>query len=362
MPEGRPVLREGGAAEPTRSVAHAPPLIAAGKRATRRTLWILALLVWLSPPAPAADPTPSAQQVLASAGFDAGVLPRVLAGEMVERSLESTSERDLAAALAFLVPQPPEAFLDELVRDQLIAREDPNTISTGTFEGDGSLEALAGLSLSADEKQRYARAEPGDDLNLSSAEVAALKALGGDESGVEAALKQILLARYRAYRQQGLVGVAAYDRGGKTTDAAGDLRRASEASHALEHFDPGFYRYLQSLPKDPPSDLREVFHWSHYRAHGEPTLILTHSFTAKVGAAIAAVQRQYYVSRGYNVEQAAAGFIPVQEGTLVVYANHTSTDQVAGFGGGAKRSLGEKVMGAQLKALYEKVRGAAEKP
>lgn len=325
----------------------------------RRAVLLLALL---AAPASGADPTPTAQQVLVAAGLGADVLPSVLAGEMVEKSLPSTSDRDLAAALVFLVRKPPEAFVDELLRNQLIAREDPDTIDYGALEGDGSLDALAGLSLGADEKRRYARAEAGDDLNLSSAEVAALKALGGDESRVEAALKQILLGRYRAYRQQGLAGVAAYDRGGKTTDAAGDLRRASEAARGIEQFDPGFYRYLQTLPKGAPADLREVFHWSHYRAHGEPTLILTHGFTTKVGGAIAAVQRQYYVSRGYNVEQAAVGFVPVQEGTLVVYANHTSTDQVAGFGSSAKRSLGEKVMGAQLKALYEKVRSAAEKP
>ena len=55
-------------------------------------------------------------------------------------------------------------------------------------------------------------------------------------------------------------------------------------------------------------------------------------------------------------------WIPVKEGTLVVYTNHTSTDQVAGFGGGAKRSIGAKVMASQLRALYDKVQTAAEKP
>ena len=34
-----------------------------------------------------------------------------------------------------------------------------------------------------------------------------------------------------------------------------------------------------------------------------------------------------------------AGFLPVQEGTVVVYTTHTFTDQVAGFGGSMKRSI-----------------------
>jgi len=51
--------------------------------------------------------------------------------------------------------------------------------------------------------------------------------------------------------------------------------------------------------------------------------------------------------------------LPVPEGTLVVYTNRTSTDQVAGFGGGAKRSMGEKVMASQLADLFAKLQKAA---
>lgn len=40
-------------------------------------------------------------------------------------------------------------------------------------------------------------------------------------------------------------------------------------------------------------------------------------------------------------------------GTLVVYANHTSTDQVAGFGRSAKRGIGRKFMAAQLERSFE---------
>ena len=77
------------------------------------------------------------------------------------------------------------------------------------------------------------------------------------------------------------------------------------------------------------------------------------------GAAWVIAQRQFYVSTGYNVEQAITGFLPVEGGTLVIYTNHTSTDQVAGFGGGAKRSIGRKFMAGELKKLFEKARAAA---
>ena len=73
------------------------------------------------------------------------------------------------------------------------------------------------------------------------------------------------------------------------------------------------------------------------------------------------VQRQFYASNGYNVEQAVAGFLPVRDGTLVVYTNHTSTDQVAGFGGSAKRSIGRKFMAEQLEKSFDRSRKLIEK-
>ena len=55
-------------------------------------------------------------------------------------------------------------------------------------------------------------------------------------------------------------------------------------------------------------------------------------------------------------EQAIAAFLPADEGTLVLYTNHTSTDQVAGLGGAAKRAIGRTVMARQLKKLFAATR------
>ena len=55
-------------------------------------------------------------------------------------------------------------------------------------------------------------------------------------------------------------------------------------------------------------------------------------------------------------------FIPVSEGTLVAYLNHTATDQIVGFGGSARRAIGEHLMITELSGLFEKLRKAAAKP
>jgi hypothetical protein len=56
-----------------------------------------------------------------------------------------------------------------------------------------------------------------------------------------------------------------------------------------------------------------------------------------------------------------AGFLPVQEGTVVVSNVHAFTDQVTGFGGSMKRSIGSRVMASKMKELYEAERDRSQK-
>ena len=55
------------------------------------------------------------------------------------------------------------------------------------------------------------------------------------------------------------------------------------------------------------------------------------------------------------------GIFPVQEGALVIYANRTFTDQLGGFGAGAKQSIGRKIMGGQIAGLYEQLRARSKR-
>jgi len=96
-------------------------------------------------------------------------------------------------------------------------------------------------------------------------------------------------------------------------------------------------------------------------AHGTPVFVLSHRLWMPDGEAWLLASRQFYVTASYNVVQIVAGFLPVQGGTLVIYVNRTSTDQVTGFGGSTKRTMGTKVMTSQIEDLFEKAKAAAEK-
>lgn len=314
-------------------------------------------------PIPASAELPTADELATHLGFPDGDKQKVLDGKFVSRNLKSSNDRELAVALVFFVPVE-MADIRKEVEDHVLSNTDPEMIKWAEVKGDGTLDDFKALDLAPDPDKRaklYANAEPGSDLNLSTAEIAEFKGVGSDTAAVTAAVKKQLLARHQAYRAKGLAGIAPYDRGGESTPAGGDLKSATETLSLMKESVPDFYNGLLNYPADKPAGIEEEFSWSNYTAHGEPVFILTHDMQVTDGDALLIAMRQFYVSGSYNVGQAVVGALPVKGGTAIFYTNRTSTDQVTGFGSSTKKSMGGKVMASQLEKLYEKVRANIEK-
>ncbi|MFP8876416.1 MAG: hypothetical protein VCB99_05795 [Myxococcota bacterium] len=312
---------------------------------------------------------PTGSQILAQFGFETKSVQRVLAGHMEAASLASSSKRELSLTLAFLVAAGAHGMAEKL-DDGLAIRDDPDTIAFGEIRGEGSEQDFLALHLEDKDVKRWLDAKAGENMNLSSGELARLDALkkrvGGTQpttDAVGATVRNILLARYRAYRASGLAGIAPYQRGrSRVTDAGGELRGASRASKKLGVFPAAFYDVLLEYPKKRPPGLEEDFYWLQYKAHGERVLMLAHRFSVREGDYFVSVQRQFYVSRGYNVEQSLSGLAPSSNGTLVIYTNRTISDQLEGFGASMRRSIGNKLLSSQLEGLYKKIRADVADP
>ena len=298
---------------------------------------------------------PTADQVLADIGLSADDKQRVLNGEFVAPRLAGVSEGDLPVALVvFLIKISPAVLATQIIAGDLITA-DSAVRTYGRFGHPGSLADLAGLTIDRDVAQQLARARPGDAVNLATRAIAEFSALPSDAPDtVRGQLQKMLLARYQAYRASGLAGIAPYDRGsGRSTDLASDLRKASQSAAVFEKHMPAFHAVLLGYPKVSVPGMQQDFRWVIYDIEGKPTYVLVHLLSAAAGAARAVVLRHYYVSTGYNGQQAVAGFLPVQEGTLAVYAGHAFTDQVTGFGGALKRGIGRRVMADKMRQLFE---------
>jgi hypothetical protein len=298
---------------------------------------------------------PTADQILADIGLSADERQEVMNGEFVTTRLARVSESDLPVALiVFVVTTSPDALARQIMTGDFITT-DPQVRTYGRFGAPGSLADLAELKIRGDVAQQLYNAQAGRAVNLATSEIAAFNALQSDAPpAVRAQLQRTLLARYQAYRASGLDGIAPYDRGsGRTTDLASDLRKASQAARLFEKYMPTFHAVILGYPQATVPGMQQDFRWVSYKIEGKPTYVLLHMLSAAAGAARAIVQRHYYVSTGYNGQQTVAGFLPVQGGTLVVCAAHVFTDQVAGFGGALKRSIGRRVLADKMRQIFE---------
>ena len=324
------------------------------------TAALAALCVCLASP-PATAQLPATPALLADLGFTPDEIARIEAGEIVHQTVPPASERELTTALAFQVPVAPAELVKTSKRD-LLDQVDPNMIGFAAVSTPGSPADFARLTLHPDPAKRaqaYVGAAPGGELNLSAEEIAAFQALGSGAAppAVEEQVRSALLARVHAYRAQGLAGIAPYARAdGKTRSPAEELRTATQATRKLERYVPAAYQVLLSYPNGKPPGTEEVLRWSQFDAHGVPTIALTHVMIIPDGEAQILAQRQFYVSTGYNAEQAIVALLPSQGGTVVVYGNRTSTDQITGFGGGAKRSIGSEMLASHLESMFERAR------
>jgi hypothetical protein len=298
---------------------------------------------------------PTAAQILSEMHWSPDDQSRVLDGEFVMNDVSAITPRDLSVRMAFLVKLAPDELFRRVLAGDFIA--DPQVVSSGEFVGAGSLSDLTRLEISDDIARALVNARPGSALNLSAAEIAAFNALrGASTDAVQHQLRQMLLERYRAYRGAGLAGIAAYDRGDRTTDVSEELRAASDAARELKKYLPELQQQLIAYPQPIIAALEQRFRWLRYDIDGATTFVLMHEMGVPAGGARALVQRQYYVSTGYNAEQAIAGLLPVEAGTIVVYTNNTFTDQIGGFGDVLKRGIGRRVMSSKLKQIFDATR------
>lgn len=306
---------------------------------------------------------PTVEELMAGFAFSTDDVQRVRNGELVNTSTKETSERELAVVNVFLVKAPVQKLLGFL-KGGPSSRNDPQIQSVTEIRDDGTFADPKSVVLQPGgdkEAQRYLDAAPGDTLNLSTAEIAtfaALKASGSaGQPQIEDAVRQMLLARYQAYHDKGLAGIAPYARGkDKQSQPADDLRRETEAAKGLKKYAPAFYDVLMNYPQGNPAGLTQHFFCIRYGMSGRPNFALRQRLAMPLDDAYVLADRDFYVSSGYNDTQAVAALLPVTDGTVVVYVARTTTDQLGGFGASAKQSIGRGMMQKQIGAIFEKAR------
>mmetsp|Transcript_3639 Transcript_3639/g.6886 ORF Transcript_3639/g.6886 Transcript_3639/m.6886 type:complete len:322 (-) Transcript_3639:306-1271(-) len=299
--------------------------------------------------------------ILHEAGFSDSAIAEVKAGKLHQGgSLDAASDKELSVKLAFHVKAKLESTKELFLVSPKKKEFDPTVESLGMIAqdgGNGSLEDFKGITLTNAKvmDKLYQKAAPGSDLNLSKDEIALFKKCKSHDE-IENTLRQILLDRFRAYKANGLVGIKPYARSKKEFSPGGELKRQIQAGKILPKYSPVFNKYAADYPHHKPEGAEESFFWVNSLIDDKPTIALVHRVGMPQDGGYVYMERHFYLSRSHNCLQGIGAALPVEDGAVVLYATRTSTDQVSGFGGSAKRGIGNKLMGGRMAQNFERAR------
>lgn len=323
--------------------------------------WLL-LVAFTSP----AMAVPTAEEMLEALPLSDGERKAVLKGEIVRFTTEEGSDRELALGAVLLVPKVPENLVP-LWREAVVFKLVGAVTAFGEIPEKAKVADFGGVKLQPngkEEAERYLEAEPGDTLNLDMQEISAFQGLKDKEKGqaeVETLVREQLLARYQAYRENGLSGIPPYARGKeKMFQLSQDLLLATNQATLLAKYFPSFHQTLLTYPANQAQQLENRFNWANVEVFSRPTLVLSHRMLFQEGDAYVVVDRHFYASHEYNGLQSIGAALPAKEGSLLVSLYRISTDGVAGFGSSAKHPVARGLMGPYFEEIFEGIRKKAK--
>lgn len=313
----------------------------------------------------------TAAGLLADFGFDAKQRHAIEAGQIVAIDAKATLDNELSGAVAMRLPLP-AADVAQRLRRGLVVLADPRSTAYAALDDGKDDAAWAGVRFTEAEQAevvRLSRVEPGDTFNLSAAEIATIRrALAGVEpQSPEAsalasqAYRAVLIRRWRAYRGNGLAGLAGYDRGGSTMSPGESLRLIGSATSLPPLLLP-LARALDSYPAAQPGGLESLFFWKKTIVDDRTTFVLSHVAIEETGDAVLFALREYYVGQSYDVLQQLGVVVPDGEQAVMLAVNSTLTDRITGPLGVIARPLGRRFARDALAGYFARIRDLCSAP
>jgi hypothetical protein len=311
---------------------------------------------------------PSLEEIGDAFGISARDIAAARKGKRVGGGLNLVSDNELSMSLALRTSATP-ADLWAYIEEGRTFDVDPTIVQYGSLEGDAAA-SLAKLQLPDAEIERLANAEPGQDVNLSTREIESLQKIAASKTEPkerrEALLegfRQILAGRFEAYRKGGLGAVVPYDRGdGEVGAPAVELGHALGELRATEKLAPRAYEAIARVPNSLPEGIERRFYWIVHGAEDQLLVTLSHRIYGRRDGHIVEFDHRFYVNHTVNSMQVVSVVVPVEEGSVVIYANRTYTDLVSGFMGAVARGIGRTMMRSEIGGAVDAFDEAVDSP
>jgi hypothetical protein len=299
-----------------------------------------------------------ADAVVAAAGpgFDHQALER---GEIVWQGLaeHEQSERELMALMMVRVPAPLIEVVTALERDPALQMGRSLPVERPA-QWDAVGELLA-ATLDSRERERLSGAAAERHYNLSTPELAQLRAAAEPARGWQ----QLLRQRVESYREHGPAGLPPYQRNGRPAVQPGEqLNEATASMGFLRRHFPDFVDDLANYPKRDPA-LREQFLFTLEHEGSRPLYVLKHRLMDVDAKRAIIAERQFYISHSLDTLQVIILCLPTADGgTQVAMLNQTYTGRVAGMGRAIAHRIGRQKVREKVQPLFEALRQRFAEP
>ena len=306
-----------------------------------------------------ATPAPTAENIFNSLGIPQIKIAQLEQGAIITHEIHETTERELAMSLAIYVEKPLQKVVDFLKNVDL-PTIDPDVTAHGLIPKNALVNDFKGFGFSSkqmDEVLNLISADAGESFNLSSEEITHFISLKLASTNfdkkvmietVSQKYRELLFQRWQAYRKSGLKGMAPYLRDEGVINPADELHFSAENCKLLEQYFPDLFQDLENYPISLPSGSEEHFFWINRNVEDRPTAILGHTVVQITESSAVVFDRQFYVGHSYNTSQMIVGALPYRLGTLVFYAERTSTDLVAGITSTIRHTIGREQLKKQM--------------
>ena len=147
-----------------------------------------------------------------------------------------------------------------------------------------------------------------------------------------------------------------YDGEGRSPKA--DLKAANEAAEKLI-VTPAILALLDVVPSKADGSAHHELSWAVQKGRDQAAPVLSHRILYQQDDGQIFIEKRFYSGYDYDALQIVVGVLPVaKDRSVIIYTNHTYSSQVAGFGGGTKRSIGRKLMSKELVEEIERAQKA----
>ncbi len=325
--------------------------------------WLLGITIILQGMPVFADP-PAAEEVLGALGMDKGQIAELAQGQPITFTLAENRDDELAAGIALYLPTP-VAKVAKYLRQKNPDLLDVGVTAHGLMSVNGGANSLAAFVLPKDEAQTLLNAEPGDEFNLSAAEIYSFKTIRKTpkrtphkaiRDAVIQHYREILFQRFQAYRRRGTHAIAPYARDESPDSKPSlELRQAAKASVFLARYLPALYKAWLDYPKPLPKGANEDFLWVSKNVENRPAAILRHRVSINWNGGVLVLVREFYAPHSYNSSQWITGCLPFRNGTVVFQQVHSYTDQVAGAASDVKHIAGRELLKDKMLKSFDRL-------